>query len=217
MEQFGDFQEALPSLQIKTVFDIGANVGKTVRAIRKAYRMADIYAFEPVNGTYELLQGAVGGDPKIKCFRLAFGDVRTKLRMDATPGSVKNKITDRAEGLEVDVYRGDDFCDEHGIDRINFLKIDTEGYDLKVCQGFSSMLRHSQIDLLQVESGLSPKNKLHVPLQAFKEYLEPLGYSIFRIYSQAGWPVARRCDPVFVSSLVADSNRPQPKKSLTWL
>ena len=217
MDQIRDFRKALPALQMKTIFDIGANVGRTVRALRDAYRKTDIYAFEPVQGTFALLQEAVGRDPQIKCFNMAFGDVKTKLRMDATPGSVKNRISDQAEGLEVDVRRGDEFCAEQGIDRINFLKIDTEGYDLKVCQGFSSMLQAGQIDLLQVESGLSPKNKLHVPLQAFKEYLEPIGYSLFRIYDQAGWPVARRCDAVFVSSLIADSSRRLPREQASWL
>ncbi len=217
MDQFRDFKKALPTLQMRTIFDIGANVGKTVRALRDAYRKATVYAFEPVQGTFGLLQKAVGGDPQIKCFNVGFGDVRTKLRMDATPGSVKNRISDRLEGLEVDVRCGDEFCAEQGIDRINFLKIDTEGYDLKVCQGFSAMLNAGQIDLLQVESGLSPKNKLHVPLEAFKEYLEPLGYSIFRIYSQAGWPVARRCDAVFVSSLVAENSRRPSSDAVNWL
>lgn len=217
MDQIRDFRKALPALQMKTIFDIGANVGRTVRALRDAYRKTTIYAFEPVQGTFGLLQEAVGRDPQIKCFNIAFGDMKTKLRMDATPGSVKNKISDQAEGLEVDVHRGDEFCAEQGIDRINFLKIDTEGYDLKVCQGFASMLRAGQIDLLQVESGLSPKNKLHVPLQAFKEYLEPIGYSLFRIYDQAGWPVARRCDAVFVSSLVAESSRRPPREQASWL
>lgn len=217
MDQIRDFRKALPALQMKTIFDIGANVGRTVRALRDAYRKTTIYAFEPVQGTFALLQEAVGRDPQIKCFNMAFGDVKTKLRMDATPGSVKNKISDQSEGREVDVHRGDEFCAEQGIDRINFLKIDTEGYDLKVCQGFSSMLRAGQIDLLQVESGLSPKNKLHVPLQAFKEYLEPIGYSLFRIYDQAGWPVARRCDAVFVSSLVAESSRRPAREQVSWL
>lgn len=218
MDQIRDFRTALPAQEMNTIFDIGANVGKTVLALREAYREAQIFAFEPVGGTFDLLQKAVGGDPKIKCLRMAFGDVKAKLRMEASPGSVKSRITNQANGLEVEVHRGDDFCAEKGVERVNFLKIDTEGFDLKVCQGFASMLKAGRIDILQVETGLSPTNKLHVPFQAFKDYLEPIGYSLFRIYDQAGWPAARRCDAVFVSSAVVASSRRQPRKAQTsWL
>lgn len=224
MDQFQDFRNLLPSLRMQTIFDVGANVGQTVRALRRAYRKANIFAFEPVKSTFERLRTAVGDDPRTQCFQVALGDVQAKARMEAAPGSVRNKIRSNPAALineqVVDVDAGDHFCAAHGVDVVNFLKIDTEGYDLKVCVGFSGMLRAHKIDLLQIEAGLHPKNSLHVPFQAFKDYLEPLGYCVFRIYDQAGQPFARRCNVVFVSPVLAQLN-PRPKlegqPEVSWL
>ena len=207
MDQIQDFKVALPTLKIRTVFDIGANVGRTVRAMARGFPKATIHAFEPVEGTYEILKKSVAKYPSIKCFKMAFGDVSGTFRMEAEAGSVKSRISDSAEGTEVEVRRGDEFCTAQGIERINFLKIDAEGYDLKVCHGFESMLKAGTIDLIQVECGLNVTNKLHIPFQSFRDYLDPLGYYLFRIYDQAGWPVARRGDAVFVSSQVRARNR----------
>lgn len=206
MDQVRDFREALPTLEIRTIFDIGANVGKTAIALSEAYPKATLHAFEPVEGTFELLKKAVGNDARIKCLRMAFGDVKGTVRMEGGAGSVKSKISTNAKGPEVEVQRGDEFCAAKGIDGINFLKIDTEGYDLKVCRGFESMLKARKIDLVQVESGLNANNKLHVPFQSFTDYFGALGYSLFRIYEQAGRPVVRRCDAVFVSPVIVERN-----------
>jgi hypothetical protein len=103
---------------------------------------------------------------------------------------------------EIELTTGDQFCEQHGISNINFLKIDTEGFDLKVCAGFVRMLAKQDIDLLQVEAGMHAGNQLHVPFEAFKAYLEPLGYSVFRIYNQSlerNRPQLRRSNIVFVS------------------
>lgn len=224
-DQCQDFRSLLPSLKMETIFDVGANVGQTVRVLRKSYRRANILAFEPVKSTFEALRTSVGEDPRTQCFQMALGDVQATAKMEAAPGSVRNKVLSGASGALtneqiVDVDAGDHFCAERGIDAINFLKIDTEGYDLKVCVGFAGMLRQHKIDLVQVEAGLHPKNSLHVPFQAFKDYLEPLGYCIFRIYDQAGQPFARRCNIVFVSPLAAQLNpRPQvvTRPSKSWL
>lgn len=210
-DQCQDFRNLLPALKMETIFDVGANVGQTVRVLRKSYRRASILAFEPVKSTFEALCTSVGEDPRTQCFQMALGDVQARAKMIADPGSVRNKIlpgTSDALATEqvVDVDAGDHFCAKRGIDTINFLKIDTEGYDLKVCVGFAGMLRQHKIDLVQVEAGLHPKNSLHVPFQAFKDHLEPLGYCIFRIYDQAGQPFARRCNIVFISPLAAQLN-----------
>ena len=44
----------------------------------------------------------------------------------------------------VDVTTIDLFCAEHRIERINLLKIDTEGHDLDVIRGASNMLRRGE-------------------------------------------------------------------------
>lgn len=211
MDQFHDFTTLLPNLKIKTIFDVGANTGQSARAFRKACPDADIYAFEPVEATYALLTSTLRRDKKTQCFQTALGDQRATLKIRAKPGSLKNSIGDGDRGADVEVDTGDHFCSTLGIESINFLKIDAEGYDLKVCNGFAGMFAAQAIEVVQVEAGLNPQNLRHIPLEAFRECLTPWGYSLFRIYDQAGHPVAARCNAVFVSRALAAQNPKTPK------
>lgn len=56
---------------------------------------------------------------------------------------------DRNEQLEV--RRGDEYMNAKDVNRIDFLKIDTEGYELKVIKGFGE--RISDIGIIQFEYG----------------------------------------------------------------
>ncbi len=225
MDKFQEIRELLPTFKAQVVFDVGANVGQTAQEFRGAYRSSMIYAFEPVESTYRALRERVSGDERVKCFQLALGDTRATATMEAEAKSVSNRIIQKtkplsAEEQTVEVQTGDEFCAAEKVDHIDYLKIDTEGYDLKVCRGFAGMLEGNRVDILQVEAGLHPENRLHVPLQAFKDYLEIRGYYLFRIYDQAGIPCARRCNPVFISSRLAGLNPNKKRRGgrvTSWL
>ena len=47
----------------------------------------------------------------------------------------------------------DQFCEENGVARIQFLKIDTEGQEMEVLQGASRMIQEGRIDFIQFEFG----------------------------------------------------------------
>ena len=52
----------------------------------------------------------------------------------------------------------DTFCSENTIDRVDLLKIDTEGFDLIVLQGGISMFKRRAIKFIYVEyNDLQPK------------------------------------------------------------
>jgi hypothetical protein len=65
------------------------------------------------------------------------------------------------------------------------------------------MLQGHKITFIQVEAGMNPHNKLHVPLQDFVDYLTPFGYVLFGIYEQhLEWTGEKRLsfsNPVFIS------------------
>lgn len=85
------------------------------------------------------------------------------------------------------------------------MKVDTEGHDLEVLQGGEKLLTEQKIDVIQVEAGMNPSNRHHVPFEALKSYLESKSYLLFGIYEQtgefmSGHPVMRRANCVFISS-----------------
>ncbi len=115
----------------------------------------------------------------------------------------------RARRQEVEIITGADFCRGRGIDRVSFLKVDTEGHDLEVVRGFGPLLEI--VDFVQVEAGTNEYNRTHVPLRDFQTVLGQAGFYLFRIYGEAfefkggGRPVSLRCNPVFIHGrLVSD-------------
>lgn len=205
-DQFRDLKRYLPSLQMRIVLDIGANIGQSTHAFRQAFPAAQIFAFEPVRQAFQQLKERHQADANIRCFNCALGDCISRVTIESQGVSLRNRVVAASQGStpteDIEMLTGDAFCAEHKIKHIDFLKIDAEGYDLKVCSGFSKMLSGYQIDLIQVETGMNPDNRTHVPFQHFVEFFWPRGYLIFRIYDQAlsrKRPRLRRANAVFVS------------------
>lgn len=73
---FDDLQILLPRLQVKTVFDVGANTGQSAKIYLKKFSGATIYCFEPVEKTFRELQRNVPDHDTIKCFKLALSSTR---------------------------------------------------------------------------------------------------------------------------------------------
>lgn len=106
----------------------------------------------------------------------------------------------------------DDFCTANGISEINLLKIDTEGHDLSVLKGAECMLNSMHIDMIQVEAGMHIGNTFHIQFEKFKDFLEPKGYFLFKIYEQASETLTdeatlRRTNPVYISRRTIEMNR----------
>jgi FkbM family methyltransferase len=147
-----DLADALPDFHIGTVFDVGANIGQSTRSYLQGFSRCNIYSFEPVRTTFESLQNSFATNPRVNCFCVGFGDCNSAKQMLADGTSSMNyiledeKLTDRTKHTEEVALRTvDSFCEEFSIPEIDFLKIDTEGWDLNVLRGATQMLTTHQI------------------------------------------------------------------------
>lgn len=207
-----DIKNLLPSFHPKIVFDVGANLGGLAKQYRDAFPEANLHCFEPVGNTFKALQENLNSLPKVSCHQVALGaevgsaTMQTEGRSDMYR-MVEGDVAPANGSFEtVRIETIPSFCamQQPPITQIDFLKIDTEGNDMKVLVGAKKMLEEHRILLLQVEAGMHPANKLHVPMEAFKQYLEPMDYYLFGIYEQIPeWLTQkinlRRADLVFLS------------------
>ena len=204
MSLLTDINSRLPSLTIECIFDVGANVGQSAVRFRRDFPEAAIHSFEPVSATFAELQRTCLAI-NVSCHQIALGRDRSEALVSAKGTSSGNRIVTDTKGRteSVAVHRGEDFCAEHQITRIGYLKVDTEGRDLDVLIGFAGMLRDQLIDLVQVEVGMNETNSLHVPFERVVGFMRPLGYDLFSLYGPAferdGRPLMRRCNPVFIA------------------
>ncbi len=99
---------------------------------------------------------------------------------------VLSSIVDASEGTSQEVITittVDDFVASHAIEMVDLLKIDTEGYDLKVLEGAEATIRRGGIRIVYAEVGFLGSTR-HVTLPAMMDHLIPRGFAFLGLYEQ---------------------------------
>lgn len=207
-----DFRQDLAlragGVRISTVFDVGANVGQSALDFSRAFPEATIWSFEPFAEPYRELVRATSGR-RVRCFQLALGAEPGTKRVAPDDQSTDSSLVETSPSAssrpveEVRVETVDRFAREHGIERIDLLKVDTEGMDLDVLRGADALLDAHAVTFVEVEAGMNPENRRHVPFEVLKSFLEERGYVLFAVYEQvpewSGAAQLRFANPVFVA------------------
>lgn len=188
---FVDIHHKIRYPALHTVFDVGANVGQTRKYFRLHLPVAKIYSFEPVKNTYEQLKNNAAGDTNCVLENMALGDEAGEKTIRLFEGSmtVLNSLHDavmnnaanaREEIIRIETL--DHYCNEHNIQKIDLLKIDTEGYEINVLKGAERMLSEHKISFVYCETGFQPQNVRNTYFPLLSEYLAQYGYLFFGLY-----------------------------------
>ena len=171
------------------VFDVGANVGGWSQCVGIHASNCTIYAFEPIANCFEKLKETVQSDT-MHCFNCAISNAIGSMPFfyysyneECSGFTERHILGEVSETFLVSTITLDSFCHEREIFHINFLKIDTEGAELKVLQGARQLLHEKRIEKIQFEyGGTYPDAGI-----TFKEVFTILhseGYFIFREHPQ---------------------------------
>lgn len=183
----------------RVYFDVGANNGFTSIPVAAQNQDIKVYAFEPTPemiheiekktigfNNYFLTKKAVSNYNGRATFKVAghadWGcssllEFSEKSKTD-WPGRTDFDVT---QEIEVDVIRLDSFIEEHGITKIDYLHIDTQGSDLKVLEGLGKY-----IDIV-MEGGMEAAAKEDILYKGQNtqeqsiEFLQKNGFSITSI------------------------------------
>lgn len=185
-----DVQRLLRGRRIETAFDVGANVGQTTLSIKERFPHARVHAFEPVGSTFNTLEQNVRALDGVSLHRLALSDFAGRATMTADANSPLNRLLDGApataagapltESVATDTI--DRFCAERRIARIDLLKVDAEGADLKVLEGGAEMLRDGRVAFVFAEVGFKPDDSGHVHLPVLLDHLLRAGVEPYSFY-----------------------------------
>lgn len=152
------------SLSEIILFDVGANVGHYSIILKELFgEKATIHSFEPSHKTFQKLQLNIGDKTRINLYNFGFGNENAKTVLfsnsdESGLASVYKRKLDHFninmnQSEEIEIKTLDSFCEEHKIERINFLKLDVEGHEKKVLDGASKILKSGAIDFIQFEFG----------------------------------------------------------------
>jgi FkbM family methyltransferase len=171
------------------ILDVGANVGDWSIAAAGLAPRARIEAFEIVPDTAEELRRhlAAVGASAVNVNAIGLSDADGTVEVAHLPGFSQGSSAavvqpaGEVQWRTCRVQTGDGFCAEHGIDHVDFLKIDVEGLEGRVLAGFHRMLSSAQIDVVQFEYG-HLNASVRFLLGDFYDLFDGHGYAVGKIY-----------------------------------
>ena len=169
-------------------FDIGANIGETTLNFAQLAKNGKVYSFEPVPFLYERLKTNVGLNTfkNIELHNLAISDNSDDLFFEAPKNRNSSGISLTKENsntsMRVASNTLDEFVSSKQIEKIDFIKIDVEGFENYVINGAKQTLKKFK-PMLFVEIDnryLIPKNTSEKKL--LTQLQQEFSYTLYRIH-----------------------------------
>ena len=169
--------------------DVGANRGPwTTMFASRMIGPARAILFEPNPEAADLLDKIAMPDFTVEIRRKAVGDVAGTAAFFAEPaiGETSSLVATHSapqrRQIDVCVTTLDEEMVELGVQSIDMLKIDAEGYDFRVLLGARKLLSTQSVGVIQFEYNAPWKAAGSTLTHAF-QYLEDMGYAVFLLKS----------------------------------
>ena len=185
------------------IFDVGANKGQTVEKYIGIFDGPVIHAFEPLglefNKMYKKFKNsknvflnnyALGDKNEIKEFNITAGPENSsfnqinqgtdwlKKRSKQFKTTEKNYITSTEK---VKIKTLDDYCKYNNIERIDLLKIDTQGYEDKVLEGSENTIKNNKINAIVAEIMFDDVYNKYLSFSDIEKFILPYNFRMVGI------------------------------------
>ncbi len=171
------------------IFDVGANVGEITNDFCRYLPGSRIYAAEPISETYEKLVDNCKKLKNVIPLNFGFGNKEDELDMYVIEDSKYSSVLDSSFAAKhnhkiekVKVTTLDSFCSLNGIQEIDILKTDTEGFDLEVLSGGKNLLDKKSIRFIVSEATTLRHKTNNTSFFSLAEFLGGYGYVLTGFY-----------------------------------
>lgn len=182
-------------LQVSPVlFDVGANNGQYLEMLLRVLKDKKpiIHSFEPDAKAYGKLKLKFGHFENVFLNNFALGEKNhTSVLYVSKDGGVDSSLIKSTENefleYQIEVKTLDDYCNDNNILKIDFLKIDTEGFEMSVLKGASKMIDKDAIKQLQLEHGSIHSIMAGSSLFQYKKLLS--NFRMYHIKQDGAYPL----------------------------
>lgn len=186
------YLKKISGLDFKVILDVGANIGEWSLIARKVWPYSKIYSFEILPKHWDIFNKSVTNDSNI---------ILNNFGLSNFEGNVDVYYNDRDESdvsatiypqflidFEKNYYnskvicavkKGTDFLNDNNLMIVDLMKIDVEGHEMKVIEGFGDSIRN--VRLIQFEYGVYNITSRDL-LCDFFQYLNKFDFIIGKIY-----------------------------------
>ena len=206
--------------RIDIFFDIGAQHGDSIKDLLKKFQISQIYAFEPSQSNFNKLNTQIKKikkkipEIKIEAFLKGVGHKSEKIFLNEISDGVSNTFNNfnvnskyfkrkkflfsyfgiknyLKKKVETDIIPLDDFFNKRNIEKVDLIKIDTEGFEYNVLLGLRDKIKKikfilfehhydnmiiknykfSDINNLLLKNGFKKTFKIKMPLRKSFDYV----------------------------------------------
>jgi FkbM family methyltransferase len=174
-------------IDVRIIFDVGSNIGNWTLMAHGIFPDAEIHCFEIIPQVCKELANNVSESENIIVNETGLYDrndeILVKYYPESTELSSTVDIPHNADHVIVtaEVVTGDSYMKEHGIEHIDFAKIDVEGSENHVLAGFLQTIKRKDIDVIQFEYGLANVLTRFLLIDFYALFV-PMGYVLGKIY-----------------------------------
>lgn len=168
-------------------FDVGANHGNWTTLLLAENPEARVHCFELCQETYRKLAARFSADKRVILNSVGLsdhpGEIEVQYCLDSDGKSSMFEVicSRNVETNTAKVIRGIDYCAERDIGRIDFLKIDVEGAEHLVLNGFGELLTPRCVPVIQFEYGMVNIVTKFL-LRDFYTFFESRGYKVGKLF-----------------------------------
>ena len=206
--------------KVISIFDVGCYVGNFSKKIKDSLKndyKLNFYLFDPNpnvkhKAEFKFYNIAFSNDDKnnnslyLNTFFPASGSSLSQIAKNDKLWNFTRKLflfnfKNKFIEIKIQTKKLDTFCYENNIEHIDVLKIDVEGWGLKVLNGGQKMLKN--IDIIQIEI-LDNKNKFKQQYEAVKTMLEKNKFKLIKeknILSVSILSNQKACDCLYIKSI----------------
>lgn len=188
LSNYVEIIEKHADFRIRNFFEVGANYCQDAGFVQRTFNLSknDIYCFEPAKFIYNEIK-----DNGYKVFKYAVSDLDGQrnflitetdpLKLPANTGisSLKRNRTEHVHEVSseiVECIKLSTFIKEHGVEAIDFMKVDVEGNDFEVLIGLESCI--SIVKMIQIECSRKPIFEGEKTIDEIYNYLLKRNFSL---------------------------------------
>ena len=171
------------------VLDVGSNIGEVLLNMAKVNPDGKVYGFEPVQSTFEKLSKNLSLNlfQNVEISRLALSDKNETLYYQEKDGHSGGTMMSKENGKNqmqfIEALTLDEFVKTRGIEKIDFIKVDIEGFEMNFVNGAVETLKNFKPTLF-MEVDQPKLKRQNTSADELLEKLNSLGYKIY--YAETG-------------------------------
>lgn len=152
----------IKEIQIKTVLDIGANVGQFASEIRNILPDAKILSFEPIKDCFDKLNIKMQNDDKFYSFNYALGEEEREVEINKNEYLPSSSIltmsknhtdlfphTQKTTKEKILIKKMDEIIELKDLEKEILIKIDAQGFEDKIIKGGINIIKNSKAMLVE--------------------------------------------------------------------